>query len=84
MPLNMLEFITALSLATAAIAAGGQQAQPPAPAVKVGDRAPDFTLSYLVPGDEPGRFAEKQVKLSDFKGRLNVVVAFFPAAFSPG
>jgi AhpC/TSA family len=58
---------------------------PPPPAVKVGDPMPDFTLSYLEPATEPGgRPQSKQVKLSDFKGKQAVVLAFFPAAFSPG
>ncbi len=58
---------------------------PPPPAVKVGDPMPDFTLSYLEPATEPGgRPQAKQVKLSDYKGKQAVVLAFFPAAFSPG
>jgi peroxiredoxin len=43
--------------------------------LKVGDEAPDFTL----PGTD-----NKPVKLSDFKGKKNVVLAFFPAAFTGG
>ncbi len=58
---------------------------PPPPAVKVGDPMPDFTLSYLEPAAEAGgRPQNKQVKLSDYKGKQAVVLAFFPAAFSPG
>jgi peroxiredoxin len=52
------------------------------PSVKVGQAAPDFTASYLAM--ENGRPGFKSVKLSDFKGQKNVVLAFFPAAFSPG
>ena len=65
--------------------APGQAATPAAPqtAVKVGDPAPDFTLPYLVAKPEGG-FDTRQVALSAFKGQQNVVVAFFPAAFSPG
>jgi peroxiredoxin len=58
-------------------------APPPAPAVKVGEAAPDFTLPYRVPTAD-GRSEGKQAKLSDYKGKQNVVLAFFPAAFSPG
>ena len=48
---------------------------PPAIAVKVGDPAPDFTL----------RSSElKDVKLSDFKGKKNVVLAFYVLAFTGG
>ena len=50
----------------------------PAPSklqLKVGDEAPDFTL----PGTD-----NKPVKLSDFRGKKNVILAFFPAAFTGG
>jgi peroxiredoxin len=57
---------------------------PPPPSVKVGQAAPDFTANYLAPADANGRRQRKEVKLSDFKGQKNVVLAFFPAAFSPG
>ena len=51
------------------------QQQPPKTHLKVGDTAPDFTL----PSTQGG-----QVKLSDFRGKKNVVLAFFPAAFTGG
>ena len=61
---------------------------PPPPSVKVGDPAPDFDLEWLAPAgtgtENPPKFERKRVKLSDFMGKQNVVVAFFPAAFSPG
>ena len=65
--------------------AGTPQAPPPSPppAVKVGDPMPDFTLPYLEVNAE-GRPQPRQVKLSEFKGKQAVVLAFFPAAFSPG
>ncbi len=63
-------------------AQGPNAAPPPPPTVKPGQAAPDFTASYLAM--ENGRPGFKQVKLSDFKGQKNVVLAFFPAAFSPG
>jgi peroxiredoxin len=59
-------------------------APPPSPGVKVGQAAPDFTASYLTTPDANGRRQRQQVKLSDFKGQKNVVLAFFPAAFSSG
>ncbi len=43
--------------------------------VKVGDKAPDFSLP-----DQTG----KQVKLSDFLGKKNVVLAFYVLAFTGG
>jgi peroxiredoxin len=33
---------------------------------------------------EDGKYARKDVTLASFKGKQNVVLAFFPAAFSPG
>jgi len=69
-------------------AAPAAQPAPPPPSVKVGDTAPDFDLEWLAPAgtgsENPPKFERKRVKLSDFKGKQNVVVAFFPAAFSPG
>jgi hypothetical protein len=45
---------------------------------KVGDMAPDFTLKYF---DGTTR---KDVKLSDYRGKKNVVLAFFVFAFTGG
>jgi alkyl hydroperoxide reductase subunit AhpC len=46
-------------------------------ALKVGDLAPDFELS-AVQGERPLR-----VKLSDFRGKKSVVVAFHPLDWTP-
>jgi hypothetical protein len=62
-------------------------AQPrPAPVVphthlKVGQAAPDFTLPSTIAG--PDRRSVRY-KLSDFKGKKNVVLAFFVLAFTGG
>jgi len=45
---------------------------------KVGDEAPDFTLKYFDGSNL------KDVKLSDFRGKKNVVVAFYVFAFTGG
>ena len=45
---------------------------------KVGDMAPDFTLKYFDGGNL------KDVKLSDYKGKKNVVLAFYIFAFTGG
>jgi thioredoxin-dependent peroxiredoxin len=45
---------------------------------KVGDMAPDFTLSYFDGNDL------KPVSLSQYRGKKNVVVAFFVFAFTGG
>src|SRR5215467_9455156 len=68
--------------AASATAQAPNAAPPPPPSVKVGQAAPDFTATYLK--RENGKFSFPQVKLSEFKGQKNVVLAFFPAAFSPG
>lgn len=59
-------------------------AAPPPPSVTKGQAAPDLTSSYLLPPDANGKRQKKDVTLSEFKGQKNVVLAFFPAAFSPG
>jgi cytochrome oxidase Cu insertion factor (SCO1/SenC/PrrC family) len=65
--------ILALFLTTAA------WAQAPAAAkLKVGDTAPDFTLLQF---DGQGM---KSVSLHDFKGKKNVVLAFYVFAFTGG
>lgn len=66
--------IAALCAALAVILCAQQQA-PPKTHLKVGDVAPDFTLPST---------AGKPVKLSDFRGKKAVVLAFFPAAFTGG
>lgn len=60
-------------LGTAAFAQGAPA--PPSTHLKVGMPAPDFTLNDT---------AGKPVKLGDFKGRKNVVLAFYVLAFTGG
>lgn len=45
---------------------------------KVGDMAPDFTLKYFDGNNL------KDVKLSDYRGKKNVVLAFYIFAFTGG
>ena len=52
-----------------------QNIQPPHTHLKEGDMAPDFTLTATTGG---------KVTLSDYRGKSNVVLAFFPAAFTGG
>ena len=80
--LGILMSGASLLFAASASAQAPNAAPPPLPSVKVGQPAPDFTANYLK--RDNGRFSFPQVKLSDFKGQKNVVLAFFPAAFSPG
>ncbi len=76
---TMLKRMTGVGvlLALAAVSAYAQQAAPQAPKthLKVGDVAPDFSL----PGTDG-----KTYKLSDFRGRKNVVLAFYVLAFTGG
>lgn len=58
-----------------AVVGYAQQPAPPKTHLKVGQPAPDFTLT-----DTEG----KEVKLSDFKGKKNVVLAFYVLAFTGG
>jgi peroxiredoxin len=74
----------AVCLLLTAVLRSQAPAPPPPPSVKVGQAAPDFTASYLAAPDPNGRRQRRQVTLSDFRGQKNVVLAFFPAAFSPG
>jgi peroxiredoxin len=50
--------------------------------LEVGDEAPDFELPAT--GDTAGKGGpRKKVRLSDWRGKKNVVLAFFPAAYTP-
>lgn len=66
-------FLALVPLATAN--AQEKNEPPPAPAVRVGDVAPDFTLR-----DQNGN----QVTLSDFRGEKKVILAFYVFAFTGG
>jgi len=71
-------FITGLAQQAATTTQDTKPATQPAPPktfLKVGQPAPEFTLT-----DTSG----KPVKLSDFKGKKNVVLAFYVLAFTGG
>jgi cytochrome oxidase Cu insertion factor (SCO1/SenC/PrrC family) len=71
-------FAAGLVLLLAAGLLPGQGQKAPAnqtSTLKVGDMAPDFSLP-----DQNGNI----VKLSDFRGKQNVVLAFFVLAFTSG
>ena len=72
--MKTLRVLAACTLFAATLAAQ-QRFTPPKTQLKVGDEAPDFTLP-----DTTG----KPVKLSDFRGKKTVVLAFFVAAFTGG
>jgi cytochrome oxidase Cu insertion factor (SCO1/SenC/PrrC family) len=77
--------------AAATVATAQTPTQTPAPprtapaaphtSLKVGQAAPDFTLPSTIVGAD-GRGV--RYKLSDFKGKKNVVLAFYVLAFTGG
>ena len=72
MMLNRLAFLN--SLGAGFLLAQGP-VQPGKTSLKVGDTAPDFELNSSL---------GKKIKLSDYRGKKTVVLAFFPAAFTGG
>jgi AhpC/TSA family len=58
--------------------AHGQSAAPESLKLRVGDPAPDFKLQYFDGNDL------KDVHLSDYRGKKNVVLAFYIFAFTGG
>ena len=62
-------------LAVVSIVALAQQTPPVKTHLKVGDRAPEFSLRAT---------DGKTYKLSDFKGKKNVVLAIYVLAFTGG
>jgi peroxiredoxin len=73
----MKRILTVAAITVILVIAAFGQADPVAPTtkLKVGDTAPDFTLS-----DTTGQ----KVKLTDFRGKNNVVLAFYIFAFTGG
>ena len=67
--------ISVVLLAVLGVVAVAQQPAPPKTHLKVGDAAPDFTLRAT---------DGKTYKLSDFKGKKNVVLAIYVLAFTGG
>ena len=76
----MKRTVLAFVMAMALLLAMGAAAQQPQPSIakthlRVGDVAPDFTLP------DQNR---KPVKLSDFRGKKSVILAFYVLAFTGG
>jgi cytochrome oxidase Cu insertion factor (SCO1/SenC/PrrC family) len=71
---TLLLLLLAGSILPAGFAAD-KPAEAPPPKIKVGDMAPDFTLT-----DQNG----KKISLHDFKGKKNVALAFYIFAFTGG
>jgi len=77
-----LRGVVAIGVAAAAILCAPARAQsnkqPEPLKLKVGDMAPDFKLKYFDGSDL------KDVSLSQYRGKSNVVVAFYIFAFTGG
>jgi hypothetical protein len=67
-----------LLVATNPLQAADNKSTPPPPALKVGDIAPDFKLQFFDGTDL------KDVTLSQYRGKKNVVLAFYIFAFTGG
>ena len=71
-------WLLAAAMVCPQLGAQGNKAQPEALKLKVGDVAPDFKLQYFDGSDL------KDVSLSKYRGKSNVVVAFYIFAFTGG
>ena len=71
----LLALLLAATFFPASYAVNNKPDETPAPKIKVGDTAPDFTLT-----DQSGN----KVSLHDFKGKKNVALAFYIFAFTGG
>lgn len=69
----MLSSLTGVLMAAGAASAAAQATMP-----KVGEMAPDFKLNYFDGNDL------KAVSLDQYRGKKNVVLAFFVFAFTGG
>jgi cytochrome oxidase Cu insertion factor (SCO1/SenC/PrrC family) len=76
--LTVLAFLCAASFASAQNASKPAAAPKPALKLKVGDVAPDFTLKTMTSS------GLKDVSLHDYKGKKDVVLAFYVFAFTGG
>jgi len=75
---SLLSCVLAVATVAPAVAQGKQADSGMTPMPKVGDMAPDFTLKYFDGNDL------KEISLSQYRGKKNLVVAFFIFAFTGG
>ena len=73
----MRKIFPVILMLSLAIPLMGQLTAGPDNSPKVGDAAPDFQIPAATRGAPPS-------SLKDFQGKKNVLLMFFPAAFSPG
>ncbi len=72
---RLITAVALVGLLVPSLRAADKPAETPPPTIKVGDMAPDFTLT-----DQNGN----KVSLKDFKGKKNVALAFYIFAFTGG
>jgi hypothetical protein len=77
-PRILASSLLAGALVLAAVQPAAAQNADSASMPKVGDQAPDFTMKYFDGNDL------KSISLSQYRGKKNVVVAFFIFAFTGG
>lgn len=70
--------IIIIAMACPQIAAQTKKTEPQPMKLKTGDTAPDFKLKYFDGSDL------KEVSLSEYQGKKNVVLAFYIFAFTGG
>ena len=73
-----MKSLAILAMAALALPLSAQNTPPQKTHLKEGDMAPDFTIAARM------NTSGKDIKLSDFRGKKNVILAFFPAAFTGG
>jgi hypothetical protein len=74
----LLGFSVCLLAASLSPNLNAQAQTPEPPKLKIGDTAPEFKLKYFDGTDL------KDVSLADYRGKKNVVVAFYVFAFTGG
>ena len=78
LPTFVLLILVIIAMVCPQIAAQAKKPEPQPMKLKTGDTAPDFKLKYFDGADV------KDVSLSDYKGKKNVVLAFYIFAFTGG
>ena len=77
--LKKLAWVLALATISGALSSAQEKKQPaPPPKLKVGDSAPNFKLQYFDGNNL------KDVTLDQYRGKKNVVLAFYIFAFTGG
>jgi cytochrome oxidase Cu insertion factor (SCO1/SenC/PrrC family) len=75
---TVILFLATAQLASAQAKSKASESAKPVPKLKVGDIAPDFTLKTMTSE------GLKDISLHDYKGKKNIVLAFYVFAFTGG